>query len=115
MFEKLLPEEVDKEERPEVKDDRGDVESENPFGGDNDEIEELTDGVDDAEDDVEDVHGKPGHDQGGLLFDGTHQKNAAGYGDQYVEDQLNNLHCQSISSGGLTCVVLELVKREVEV
>ena len=105
---------MDKEERPEVKDDRGDVESENPFG-DNDEIEELTDGVDDAEDDVEDVHGKPGGDQGGILFDGSHQKNAAGYGNQYVEDQLDYLHRQSISSGGLTGVVLELVKSEVEV
>ena len=114
IFQKLLPEEVDEEERVGVKDDRGDVEAKNPLG-DNDQIKELADGVDDAEDDVEHVHGKPGPDQGRLLSDGTHKKNAADYEDQYVEDQLDNLHCQPVLSWGLAGVVQELVESEVEV
>ena len=114
IFHELLSIEEDKEERVGVKDDGGDVESKNPVG-DNDQVNQLADSVDDAEDDVEHVHSKPGPRHGCLLFVGTNKKNAANHGNENVEDKLNNLHCQPISSGGLTGVVLELVKSVVEV
>ena len=113
-MEKLLPIEVDEGERVGVKDDCGNASCKNPLR-DNDQMKQLTDGVDDAEDNVEHVDNEPGSGQRCLLFDSSKKENAADNGNQNVEDELDDLHCQSISSGGLTGVLLELIESEVEV